>query len=126
MIARGLCGRDITVAKSSIDLYIRLFASLGVIVRKSHRNSITRNCLFKSALDFDQASWEELAQAVRAELPYYPAVAGSEGLWGKKYEVILPITGRNGRAVDVLTVWIVRLGTNFPTFVTALVVGERK
>jgi hypothetical protein len=29
----------------------------------------------------------------------------SETAFGKKYEVVVPITGPNGRMVDVLTVW---------------------
>jgi len=29
----------------------------------------------------------------------------SETVFGKKYEVIVPITGPNGRTVEVLTVW---------------------
>lgn len=91
-----------------------------------HKEGQHKALVFKAALDFDQSNWEELARAIRAELPYYPAVTGSEGIWGKKYEVILPITGKNERTVNVLTVWIIRLETNFPTFVTALVVGERK
>jgi hypothetical protein len=91
-----------------------------------HREGQHKARVFKAALGFDQSNWEELAEAIRAELPYYPAIAGSEGKWGRKYEVILPLIGKNGSAVDVLTVWIVRLETNFPSFVTALVVGERK
>lgn len=91
-----------------------------------HKEGQHKARVFKAALDFDQSSWEQLAQAILAELPYYPATFGSEGKWGKKYEVTLPITGRNERTVDVLTVWIIRLETNFPTFVTALVLGERK
>lgn len=91
-----------------------------------HKEGQHKARVFKAALDFDQSNWEELAQAIRAELPYHPALVGSEGTWGTKYEVTLPITGKNGRVVNVLTVWIVRLETNFPSFVTALVVGERK
>ena len=91
-----------------------------------HREGQHKARVFKSALDFDQSSWEELAQAIRTELPYYPAAFGSEGKWGRKYEVTLPVTGRNDFTVDVLTVWIIRPETTFPTFVTALVVGERK
>ena len=99
---------------------------LNYLLDPLHKEGQHKARVFKAALDFDQSTWEELAQAIRAELPYYPAVAGSGGTWGKKYEVILPVTGKNSSAVDVLTVWIVRPETNFPTFVTALIVGERK
>jgi hypothetical protein len=91
-----------------------------------HKEGQHKARVFRAALDFEQSSWEELAQAMLAELPYYPATLGSEGRWGKKYEVTLPITGRNDRTVNILTIWIIRLETNFPTFVTALVVGERE
>ena len=38
-------------------------------------------------------------------LPARPATVISETAFGKKYKVIVPITGPNGRTVDVLTVW---------------------
>jgi len=91
-----------------------------------HKEGRHKARVFKSALAFDQSSWEELAQAIIAELPYFPATVGSEGEWGKKYEVVLPITGKNDRNVEVLTVWIIRLETDFPKFVTALVVGVKE
>ena len=91
-----------------------------------HREGQHKARVFRSALGFDQSNWEELAQAILAELPYCSAALGSEGKWGRKYEVILPIAGRNNRTVDVLTIWIVRPETTFPSIVTALVVGERK
>jgi len=91
-----------------------------------HKEGRHKARVFRSALAFDQSSWKELAQAIVAELPYYPATLSSEGMWGRRYQVTLPITGKNGRTVDVLTVWNIRPETDFPAFVTALVVGGRK
>jgi uncharacterized protein DUF6883 len=65
-----------------------------------------------------------LEQQIRDELPYYEAVLKEEDHHGKRYNVTLPVTGPNGRTVDVSTGWIVKTGTGYPFLVTALVVGD--
>jgi len=81
--------------------------------------------VFKSALGFEQSNWQELKKGILDELPYHQAVEGGEGSWGQKYTVTFPITGPNGRTVEVETVWIIRPGTDFPSLVTTLVAKER-
>ncbi len=49
--------------------------------------------------------WELLKQAIVEALPTRPAHATSETAFGKKYEVVIPLTGPNGRTVDVCTIW---------------------
>jgi hypothetical protein len=39
--------------------------------------------------------------------------------YGKKYTITGPIHGPNGRKADIVTVWRVRAGEDFPRFVTA-------
>jgi hypothetical protein len=46
-----------------------------------------------------------LEQAIVEALPTRPAHLTSETVFGKKYEVVIPITGPNGRTVDVRTIW---------------------
>jgi hypothetical protein len=46
-----------------------------------------------------------LKQAILDALPHHAAPLTSETTFGKKYEALLPITGSNGRTVNVLTVW---------------------
>src|SRR6185503_16551008 len=58
--------------------------------------------VFKSALGFDQSNWELLSQSILNELPYREAVFKEEDEHGKRYTVILPITGPNGATADVL------------------------
>ena len=82
--------------------------------------------VFKSALRYEQSNWGDLKDAILAELPYNEAVFISEGKYGKKYEVILPITGPNGNKADVKTAWIIRPGTNFPSLVTTLVAKKKE
>ena len=61
--------------------------------------------VFASALGFDMSNWEQLKQAIFHTLPYHQATLTSETVFGKKYTVVLPITGANGRTVDVITIW---------------------
>lgn len=61
--------------------------------------------VFESALGFNLSNWKELKQAILETLPYQEAIPTRETPFGKKYKVILPITGVNERTVDVITVW---------------------
>lgn len=61
--------------------------------------------VFESALGFNLSNWEQLKQAILDGLPYQEATPISETVFGKKYRVVLPITGVNKRTVDVITIW---------------------
>ena len=61
--------------------------------------------VFESALGFNLSNWRELRQAVLAALPKHNATLTSEAVFGKKYQVVMAITGLNRRTVDVVTVW---------------------
>lgn len=91
-----------------------------------HKEGQHKARVFKSALGFQQSNANELEKAILAELPYHAALLVSEGQWGAKYQVGLPITGPTGVSVEVLTIWIIRKNTDFPKFVTARVIRERR
>ena len=61
--------------------------------------------VFTRTLGFNLSNWELLKQAILEALPTRPAHATSETAFGKKYEVVIPITGPNGRTGDVRTIW---------------------
>ncbi len=81
--------------------------------------------LFKSILGFEKADWEKLAKSMIDALPYYQALSVGEGQWGKKYLVALQIEGLNGNIAIVETIWIIRPGTDYPSFVTPRLIRER-
>ena len=80
--------------------------------------------VFKSALGFDQSNWQILEQRIREELPYNEAVAREEDQHGRRYEVIVRITGPNGRTTSVLTAWIIKFGTDYPFLTSTYVVAK--
>jgi hypothetical protein len=93
----------------------------GYVLNPTHDEGRHKARVFKSALGFKQSDWEELKRRILEALPYHEAIPQGEGLWGRKYLVILPIAGLNGNTADVETVWIIRPKTDFPTLVTTLV-----
>ena len=61
--------------------------------------------VFAQVLGFNLSNWELLKRAILEALPARPAHLTSETAFGKKYEVVIPITGPNERMVDVRTIW---------------------
>jgi hypothetical protein len=61
--------------------------------------------VFESVLGFNLSNCEQLKQAILDALPYRPAILTSETVFGKKYEVLVLITGANGRTAEVVTIW---------------------
>ncbi len=57
--------------------------------------------VFKAALGFLKADWELLKARILEELPYEEAAAGDEDEHGKRYTVVVVITGPNGKRAVV-------------------------
>ncbi|MEP7340897.1 MAG: DUF6883 domain-containing protein [Acidobacteriota bacterium] len=93
----------------------------GYVLNPDHDPGKHKARVFKSALGFDQSNWDILQQRILDELPFHIAELKAEGLFGKQYDVVLPIKGPNQQIVDVITGWIIRPETDFPSLVTALV-----
>lgn len=79
--------------------------------------------VFKSALGFVKTDWELVKNRILEELPYQEALMRHEDEYGRRYNVNVPITGRNGHTVTVLTAWIIRPNTDYPFFITAFCLG---
>src|SRR5215212_10877105 len=90
----------------------------GYALDPTHKDGGHKARLFKSILGFEKADWQKLAKIILDELPYHEALPAGAGPWGEKYLVALPIVGLNGDAAVVETIWIIRSGTNCPSFVT--------
>ena len=96
----------------------------GYALNPAHTTGQHKARLFKSMLGFEKADWEQLATRILDELPYQEAVRSREDKWGKYYLVSLPIVGLNGNTALVITVWVVKTGTDYPSFVTPREIRE--
>ena len=82
--------------------------------------------VFKSALGFEQSTWELLRQRIVDELPYHEARPEQTSPWGDSYVVDLPVEGPNGNTAEVHTAWLFRPGADFPSLITLYVLPKRK
>jgi hypothetical protein len=82
--------------------------------------------VFKSALGFDQLTWELLKQRILDELPYHEAKLTQTSEYGDSYVVDLLVEGLNGNTAKVRTAWMFKTGTDYPSLTTVLVLPKRK
>ena len=61
--------------------------------------------VFERVLGFTRDNWQQLRQAILDELSTCAAAPQSETPFGRKFTVVIPITGPNGRTADITTVW---------------------
>lgn len=61
---------------------------------------------FKLALGYTIENADHLIEQIRSNLPLYKAVEKGDRGYGMTYEVIMDITGPNGKTAKVLTAWI--------------------
>ena len=61
---------------------------------------------FKRALGYVLDNADDLIGQINAKLPEYEAVPKGNRGWGMTYEVVMDITGPNGKTAKVLTSWI--------------------
>lgn len=61
---------------------------------------------FKVALGYTKDNAEDLIEQIYNKLPDYEAAERGDKGWGMTYQVIMDITGPNGKTAQVLTAWI--------------------
>lgn len=81
--------------------------------------------VFKTALGFEKADWEELKRQIFDELPFHEAQIGFLDEFGQRYNVTVPVVGKESKTALVLTAWIIAAGFTYPTLITAYVIRGR-
>jgi hypothetical protein len=74
--------------------------------------------VFRAALGFTRDDWAKLGDALVAGVQTEPVVGERPGPNGPVYEVVISVTGPNGRAAPVMTAWEIA-GMGAPRLVTA-------
>jgi hypothetical protein len=62
---------------------------------------------FDQALGYNQSNYQHLVENIRSNLKRYPAKHRGKSEHGDRYEVIMDLTGPNGKTAKVLTGWLV-------------------
>lgn len=79
--------------------------------------------VFASALGIRQRDWEYLRDQLQAAVVDAPLSSVQETPWGRLYELVLTVDGRNGQTRRVVTIWLAA-GEETPRLVTAYVADE--
>jgi hypothetical protein len=80
---------------------------------------------FFASLGYTVTHWQRLEHDLLALAVSGEAELGRESRYGQKYEIHGTLNGPSGKSARVLTVWMVRSGSNVPQFVTAFP-GEKE
>lgn len=57
-------------------------------------------------LGLNKDNYRMIVKQIYSQLPYYKAVPSYEDKWGKRYAVVMPVTGPNGETASLVTFWI--------------------
>jgi len=80
---------------------------------------------YLARLGYFQAQWARLEEDLRVQHLSREAEPTGQSRYGQKYEILGPLTGPNGTAAWVRTIWIILSGETQPRLVT-LIPEERR
>jgi len=76
-------------------------------------------------LGYSSESWHQLEADLRRQHLSQDATLGEPTRYGQKYAIRVKLVGPSGRSAEVVSVWVVRAGEEFPRFLTAYPEGGR-
>lgn len=76
-------------------------------------------------IGYTQSDWRRLDADLREQILTRDAERANASSYGQKYEILGPLTGPNGIAAWVRTIWIIPRGENVPRLVTLIPVEKR-
>ena len=92
----------------------------GYCLNSNHADGKHKARVFKSALNLDIDTVDELKEALKKAVTQYDAVPEKQNQYGQKYIIDFPMT-RNEKTAIIHSVWILRNQEDFPRLVTCYV-----
>ena len=89
----------------------------GYLLSRSHPVGRFKAVFFQ-ALGYSSERWRQLEADLRSQHLSRDVTLENQTPYGKKYSIHAPLVGPSGTSVDVVSIWIVRTGEDFPRFVT--------
>ena len=80
---------------------------------------------FFLTLGYSSEGWRHLEADLRAQHLSQDATRAEQTRHGQKYTIRATLVGPSGRSAEVVSVWVVRTGEEFPRFLTAYPEGDR-
>jgi hypothetical protein len=82
-----------------------------------HRRGSSKAKLLYS-LGYEVQHWRLLAEDILHEHLPAEVVEQRDTIWGKRYEIVAPITGPTGDTVLFRSIWQIDLGAGYPRLIT--------
>jgi hypothetical protein len=96
----------------------------GYLLSRSHPVGRFKAAFF-FALGYSPDGWGQLEADLRSQHLSRDALREEQTQYGQKYTIRATLVGPAGSSADVVSVWVVRTGEEFPRFVTAYPEGGR-
>lgn len=71
-------------------------------------------------IGYIRAQWQQLEEDLRTQILVLEANPGRVTPWGRKYEILGPLTGPNGETAWVRTIWMIRHGESVARLITLI------
>lgn len=93
----------------------------GYVLNKQHKTGMDKAIAFEKALGYNIDNADDLIKNIYQNLSLYPAKLRPKTQYGQPFEVIMKLTGPNGKTAKVKTGWIIENGKNHPRLTSAYV-----
>ncbi len=80
---------------------------------------------FFLTLGYTSEGWRQLEADLRGQHLSQAATREEKTRYGQKYAIRATLVGPSGRSAEMVSVWVVRTGEEFPRFLTAYPEGGR-
>jgi hypothetical protein len=104
---------------SSADAIIAAAKLRDYVLSPAHPDGHAK-AAYLARVGYSQEDWPRLESDLREQLATQEAQPGRLSAYGRKYEILGPLTGPNGGTTWVRTIWIVLTGETAPRFVTLI------
>ena len=96
----------------------------GYLLSRNHPVGRFKAAFFLT-LGYSPEGWRRLAADLRVQHLPHDATRAEQTRYGQKYAIRATLVGPSGSSAEVVSVWVVRTGEEFPRFLTAYPEGER-
>lgn len=118
-LERELAEEESELLPNYEDAFIPPNKLIGYALNKNHKGDGKNKAIaFELALGYNISNYERLVDDVLINIRKYPAVYKGTTKYGKRYEVIMELTGPNGKTAKVLTGWLIEKDTGRPRLIT--------
>ncbi len=82
-----------------------------------HRRGGSKAKLLLS-LGYEVRHWQRFAHDLRSQHLIAEVIDQRETSWGRRFEIVAPLTGPSGDTVMFRSIWQIDLGTDYPRLIT--------